>query len=158
SRGSTVDVMTRSTFALLAAFAGCDSSATEPTTELAPDTFVVDGRTGEIDAQGTLHVWSKSVPGQAFEIARDVQSFQLLDWRIGVLRRDGSLWIGDGPLTSPLVRVDGDVVAYQVDAARVGILHGDGTFAVAETGLASMPLRTQVRGFQVLPDRIAVLT
>ena len=76
--------MTRSTLVLLAACAGSN------TTELpTPDTFAVDGRTGEIDAQGTLHVWSKSAPGEAFEIARDVQSFQLLDWRVGVLRRDG---------------------------------------------------------------------
>jgi len=138
--------------ALYAAFAGCDGTITNET-----DFYVVDGRTGEIDSQGTLRVSSKSVPERGFEIARDVQNFQLLDWRIGVLRRDGSLWIGDGPLSSPLVLVDRDVAAYQVAAARVGILHGDGTLLVAETGLVPRPLRTRVRAFQVLPDRIGVL-
>lgn len=115
------------------------------------------GRLAYVDARGDLKARLRSDPDGAWvTVARDVQSFQLLDWSLAVLNRDGTLFAAEGALDAPLAEIARNVCAYQKTLTRLGVLQCDGTFLVRET--PSMPVRrvaTGVESFQVMEDRAA---
>ncbi len=115
------------------------------------------GRLGYIDARGDLKVRLRYDPeGEWVVVARQVSSFQLLDWSLAALRADGALFTSEGALNTPLEPVAENVCAYQKTLTRLGVLQCDGTLLVKES--PSLPLRAVaggVQAFQILDDRAA---
>src|SRR5438874_3456954 len=64
------------------------------------------GRLGYINGQGDLKVRLRSGPADSWvTVARQVRSFQLLDWSLAVLGNDRTLFAAEGALHAPLEAV-----------------------------------------------------
>ena len=115
------------------------------------------GRLAFVDLRGDLKVRLRSDPeGTWIVVARQVRSFQLLDWSLVVLSEDGSLLDIEGALNAPPQAVAENVCAYQKTLTRLGILKCDGTLLVKEIpSLPPRPVAAGVEAFHLLEDRAA---